>query len=135
MLMESRVQLTTEDLVISAIGMTDHMALLEDKKDIKTPADLFYDALSGIIKSAANIDEKVVDGLTENMITVRKGQSSLARAVSQKLDQTNSFAQSAAGSAEAAREEAKSAKVFARDGLTTSQADLTTSKEILKRVS
>lgn len=135
MLMEDRLQLTTEDLVISAIGMTDHMALLEDKKDVKTPADLFYDALSAVIRSAANIDESVVEDLTGNMITVRKGQSSLARTVSQKLDQTNSFAQSAAGSAEAAREEAKSAKTYARDGLSTSQADLTTSKEILKRVS
>lgn len=128
MLMEDRGHLTANDLQIAAVGMKQHMALLEEKKDAKTPAQTFYEAFRDLISDAANIDESVVDNITGEVTRTRRDMGGLARVVTQKLDQTNSFAQAAAGSAESAKE-------LAERGLNTSTEGLRTTQKVLKAVS
>lgn len=52
MLTEGRVELTTEDLRISAIGMKRHVALLEPAADEKSKAEIFAESFVGMISEA-----------------------------------------------------------------------------------
>lgn len=127
MLMEERERLTADDLYFAAKGMTEHMALLEDKKPESSPAERFYTALSEIIGSAAGFDTQVTDDLSSNIHGVRRSQHALAREVRDRLDQTNMFAKAAASSADAAKD-------IARETNKTAQADLAATNKVLKAV-
>jgi hypothetical protein len=135
MLMEGRNHLNANDLLYSAIGMKKHIALLEEKKEERTPAEVFYDALRDLIASAANIDVSQFENMASQMNSVRQGQSKLARNVHDQLQETNSFAQAAAGSAEKASEKATLAAAIGKDTLRTAAIDLATTEKVLKVVS
>ena len=127
MIMQDRQSLTTSDLVVSAYGMKKHMALLEPKVEVLTPAEKFYNAFKEMITEAANIDTDVVESLIASMTKVRNDQKTLAKFVSEKLDKTNAFSQAAAGAATSAKDAALSAVSLTRD-------DLDTTKKVLKAV-
>ncbi|ABS14263.1 ATP-binding protein [Brucella anthropi] len=56
MLTEGRVNLTADDLYISAVGMKRHVALLEPKKDEKTHAEMFAEGLIGLLGDGLAVD-------------------------------------------------------------------------------
>lgn len=135
MLMQSRDHLVSKDLVSTAKGMAKHIALLEEKKPETTPATRLFEAMVEVIGTAAGLDTHVIDGLAGEVQQVRRGQVRLTKDVAERLQQTNTFAKAAAGSAEAAKEIASEAKDFARAGYQTGVKDLETTQKVLKVVS
>jgi transitional endoplasmic reticulum ATPase len=134
MLMEERECLVPEDLLSVADDMAKHIALLNPKIEIKSAGDRLFDILCEAVQAAGGIDTQVIDGLTGEMSRVRGSQSKLARVVSDKLEETNSFAQAAAGSAETANETSKRVLEVGRETLDTSRVDLKTTEKVLKAV-
>lgn len=127
MLMEGRNKLSVADLSVAAVSMNRHLALLADKPVDDSPEKKFYDAFHDLIASAADIDSGAIDGVKSAAETIRRGQNTLRREVAERLEQTNSFAQAAAGSAETAKEVAK-------EGLAKTKEDLTTTQKVLRAI-
>jgi hypothetical protein len=134
MLMQDRKFLNSKDLVSTAKGMAKHIELLQEKKPDMSPAENLFKAFVDVVEAAAGLDTTVIDNVTGEMRRVRNGQSSLARMVNDKLQETNSFAQAAAGSAESAKEMAKDGRAFAREAAVTAAKDLEVTNQVLKAV-
>lgn len=127
MLVEGREKLSVADLSVSAVSMNRHLALLADKPVDDSVEKKFYDAFHGLVSSAANIDSGAIDDVIGAAENIRRGQNALRRDVAERLEQTNGFAQAAAGSAETAREVAK-------EGLAKTNEDLKTTQRVLRQV-
>lgn len=110
MLTEGRTFLTPEDLRISAIGMQRHMALLDPKVEVKSPGDVFADAIKGLMLEAVTdlvVDE---DGAKEQTLQAIFGQlAARVRNVSEKVDDVKRIA---SGGSEAAAKSLEYNKVI-----------------------
>lgn len=129
MLIEDRKKITADDLYTAAIGMQQHMQLLEGPVASQSPAERFAESLGEVIigqlskGSDGLATADLVAGVYTNLVNQNQRTQNRIDNVSMKVD-------GAAGSASTAASEARDAKAYAEAGFRATEKVAATVKEI-----